>query len=461
MTRVKLTAMTAGLALLVCSSPPALAISPPEANPAALPPDGRPGALEPMAQRQACAAPAPTPTDVRALSANQAMLNLGEAWRFSRGDHVEVAVVDTGVQPSPRLPDVASGGDYVEGGDGLTDCDAHGTLVAGLIAGQPDPSDGFAGVAPAAKLISVRAVSAMWAPRTPNEDGNLRKTVSDMSSLARAIVHSANLGAEVIVVPTAICLPATRLLGQAARGLAAAQDQLGAALRYAAIDKDAVVVAAAGDIGASACSNNPLAGAERPDDPRGWGQVSSVSLPSFWQPYVLSAASLTTQGQPSAFTMAGPWVSVAAPGENIVSLGNDPAGRLVDALPWREGESKPINSTAYAAAYAAGVAALVRARYPQLTAHQVLNRMLQTAHNPARVPSNLTGSGVLDPVAALTWDVPAGEPRPVKAPVRQIDAPLPAAPDNRTPRRVAFAGAGALALLVLVATGIAATRRNR
>jgi membrane-anchored mycosin MYCP len=34
--------------------------------------------------------------------------------------------------------------------DGLTDCDGHGTLVAGLIAGQPG-DDGLSGVAPAAR----------------------------------------------------------------------------------------------------------------------------------------------------------------------------------------------------------------------------------------------------------------------------------------------------------------------
>ena len=66
------------------------------------------------------------------------MLNLPEAWQFGRGAGVRVAVIDTGVSPHPRLPNLIGGGDYVvDGGDGLSDCDAHGTWVASLIAAEP------------------------------------------------------------------------------------------------------------------------------------------------------------------------------------------------------------------------------------------------------------------------------------------------------------------------------------
>jgi membrane-anchored mycosin MYCP len=65
-----------------------------------------------------------------------AMLNYAGAWQFSRGAGQKIAVIDTGVAPNPRLPGLEGGGDYVSSSDGLVDCDAHGTLVAGLIA-QP------------------------------------------------------------------------------------------------------------------------------------------------------------------------------------------------------------------------------------------------------------------------------------------------------------------------------------
>src|SRR5690348_18478417 len=109
-----------------------------------------------MVQRSECAMTSVLPgTDPTAVSPNQLALNLSEAWRHSRGAGQTVAVIDTGVEPGPRLPNVEAGGDFIESTDGLTDCDGHGTSVAGLIAGQPGP-DGFSGVAPEAHLISIR-----------------------------------------------------------------------------------------------------------------------------------------------------------------------------------------------------------------------------------------------------------------------------------------------------------------
>ncbi len=64
------------------------------------------------------------------------MLNVNKAWQYSTGNGVPVAVIDTGVNPNPRLP-VVPGGDYIMGGDGLMDCDAHGTIVASLIGAAP------------------------------------------------------------------------------------------------------------------------------------------------------------------------------------------------------------------------------------------------------------------------------------------------------------------------------------
>ena len=64
------------------------------------------------------------------------MLNVAKAWQYSTGNGVAVAVIDTGVNPSRRLP-VVPGGDYIMGGDGLMDCDSHGTVVASLIAAAP------------------------------------------------------------------------------------------------------------------------------------------------------------------------------------------------------------------------------------------------------------------------------------------------------------------------------------
>ncbi|MBY0391319.1 MAG: type VII secretion-associated serine protease mycosin, partial [Mycobacterium pseudokansasii] len=312
------------LAVVVATAPPASAIAPPVVDATVDPPSGTPGPVQPMEQRGACSVSGlMAGTDVGVPAPSQAMLNLPAAWQFSRGDGQLVAIIDTGVQPGPRLPNVDGGGDFVDSTDGLTDCDGHGTLVAGLVAGQPG-ADGFAGVAPAARLLSIRVTSAKFSPRTSGGDPTLARAAIDVDTLSRAIVHAADLGARVINISAVTCLPADRTVDQSA---------LGAAIRYAAVDKDAVIVAAAGNSGAagsggggSSCDSNPLTDLSRPDDPRNWAGVTSISIPSWWQPYVLSVASLAPDGQPSKFTMAGPWVGIAAPGENILSVSNGDGG---------------------------------------------------------------------------------------------------------------------------------------
>ena len=288
----------------------------------------------------------------------------------------------------------------------------------------------------------------------------MARVSGEVSTLARAIVHAADLGARVIDIGSATCMPVDRPVDQAA---------LGAAVRYAAVDKDAVIVAGAGNSGptgsaggGTSCESNPLTDLSRPNDPRNWAGVTSVSIPSWWQPYVLSVASLTPDGQPSKFTVAGPWVGVAAPGERIVSIGNADGGGLADGLPDEHQQLAPVSGTGYAAGYVAGVAALVRGKYPDLNATAVLRRITATAHNGARDPSNVVGTGSVDPVAALTWQLPAGD-QPAGASVKPVAVPPAPKPEDTRPRTVAVAGTAALAVLVAVAgavTAIAARRRK-
>jgi membrane-anchored mycosin MYCP len=454
--RSVLAAVTVPLAVAAVSCPAAGAITPPEVDPAAVPPSGAAGPVQPMAQRSPCVATTVLPgTDPGVPGPNQAMLNLSGAWKYSRGDGQLVAVIDTGVRPGPRLPNVDPGGDFVEATDGLSDCDGHGTLVAGLIAGQPG-ADSFSGVAPGARILSIRSTSARFAPRNPGEDPVTARVALDVATLARAIVRAADLGARVINISAVTCLPANKTVDQT---------ELGAALRYAAVQKDAVIIAAAGNNQAglnpgSACPSNPLSDPGRPDDPRNWAGVTEVSIPSWWQPYVLSVGSLNSFGGPSTFTTAGPWVGIAAPGENITSVGNADGGGLANALPNDQGELYPLNGGSFAAAYVSGVAALVRSRFPELTAAQVIDRLTAGAQGAARAPSNLTGAGLVDPVASLTWDVSdasdgAGDPEP-----KPVAAPPPPVPPDHTPRTVAFVGTGILALIAVATAAVAGRRRS-
>ena len=133
------TATTLIVASVALSGSPAYAINPPGIDPGAVPPDSTPGPSQPMKQNSYCTEVGVLPgSDFRIQPKYMDMLNLSEAWRFGRGAGVRVAVIDTGVTPHPRLPHLIPGGDYVMGGgDGLSDCDAHGTLVASMIAASP------------------------------------------------------------------------------------------------------------------------------------------------------------------------------------------------------------------------------------------------------------------------------------------------------------------------------------
>lgn len=455
MTRTGLRMAASVSVAVLLMSPSAWAVTPPSVDPDAVPPVGGTGPMVAMAQRTPCTTTGVIPgTAVATTAANQQLLDLAGAWRYSRGEAQTVAVIDTGVTPGPRLPNVDEGGDYVGNTGGLSDCDGHGTLVAGIIAGQPG-DDAFSGVAPAARLLSIRLTSAAFSPLEPGDDPPTTRAAIDIASLARAVVHAAELGARVITISTVTCLRTDSVVDQQA---------LGAALRYAAVDRDAVVVAAAGDTGpadlpgGAECAANPISPATDPGDPRNWGGVTAVSVPSWWQPYVLSVGSLTSTGQPSAFTMTGPWLGIAAPGENIVSVSNAGAVGLANGIPGPRGKWTTLNGSSYAAAYVSGVAALIRSRFPDLPAAQVIERMQATAHNGARDPSNLVGSGTVDPVAALTWQLPPAAVRVGGGPTR-IAAPTAPPPEDHTGRTIAFAGTAVLALAV-AATGIAAHRRK-
>ncbi len=443
----------AAAAVLLVTAPVAGAVNPPVVDPGAQPPAGTASPTGTMSQRAECVTTGIRPgSDPAGVSANQAMLDLAGAAQYSRGEGQTVAVIDTGVRPGPRLPNVTGGGDYLSAGDGLTDCDGHGTLVAGIIGGQPGP-DGFTGVAPAARLLSIRHSSPRFAPNAGGKDPASVQAIVEIETLARAVVRAADLGATVIAITTTTCLSPDNL---------GDQQTLGAALRYAAIDKDVVIVAAAGDSASTGgpgapCASNPLGDPDQPNDPRNWAGVGSVSVPSWWRQYVLSVAALTAEGQPTDFTMAGPWVGIAAPGQGIVSISNDAAGGLANGMPDGRGGMTPLDGTGYAAAYVAGTAALIRSRYPALAADEVVRRLTATAHNGAQAPSNLVGAGTVDPVGALTWTVnPVGDSAPT---TKHVAAPTPPPPADHTARTVAFIGTAVLAAVV-VAVAVVSRRRK-
>lgn len=535
--RLKATAAACGAAALlaahVLAAPTALAIAPPVIDPGALPPPGTPGPTEEMRQSSACIAPVVVADpDVVQPPPGNAMLNVTQAWQYSTGAGVTVAIIDTGVSPNPRFPALFAGGDYVQGlpNGGLTDCDNHGSVVASIIGvapsdpaarpapkpagvGAPPPPpgvpanpaptsapppppkpstvtvtapppppppdapsdgpadataaaplvpgpppggpDGVVGVAPDATLISIRQSSQAFSPAHPTAaEADQHRKAGDLMSLARAIRTAADLGARVINVSLASCTNAAAPVNQ---------DPLGAAVRYAAVDKDAVIVAAAGnrnDPLQRDCGQNPAFNPLNVDDPRDWSGVRTIVSPAWFSDYVLSVAAVTPQGLPMPDSINGPWVGVAAPGSRIMGL-SSVNGAAVNASPGHDpGTGNGMWGTSFSAAYVSGIAALVRAKYPTLTAHQVIRRITETAHNPARTVDNQVGYGVADPVAALTFDVAAGDPKPAEHLSSRLHVPPPRPGPDLRPRNVALLGGGAVVVLAGVIAGVVAIRRR-
>ncbi|CAM2823414.1 type VII secretion-associated serine protease mycosin [Prescottella defluvii] len=429
------------------------AVVPAPIDPGKLPARTRPAPLAPTEQRNACADPLPM-SESPEIPLPQRTMDFQAVWPLTRGAGQVVAVIDTGVARHPRLPQLTAGGDFVSTGDGTDDCDAHGTIVAGLIAANVVPGSGFAGGAPDARILTIRQSSANFSEVRRSQDPNDVQNSSgygNTQTMAMAVREAADAGATVINISEVACRSAVDGIGD---------QSLGAAVQYAATVKNAVVVAAAGNFQSGGCTaqNPPL----DPLDPNAdrWDSVATIATPAWYDDYVLTVGSVDPDGSASGFSLGGPWVDVAAPGTGIVSLSPDGHGQTREWVT-AQGQRSPFAGTSFAAPLVSATVALVRARFPQLTAQQVIERIEATAHAPAEGWNPFVGHGVVDPAAAVTADLPPGgvpAGRPLSVPVA---APRPVEEDTR-PRTVALAATGAI--VVVAALGVLASfplRRRR
>ena len=160
-----------------------------------------------------------------------------------------------------------------------------------------------------------------------------------------------------------------------------------------ALAADVVVVAAAGN---------------RPKD-------NSVLFPAS-MPGVVAVGAVDKDGNQADFSVSGQQLAIVAPG-----VGNSTA-----AL---GGKYKVGSGTSDATAVVAGAVALIRAKFPQLKAPEVIRRLTATAidkGSPGRDPDY--GYGVLNLVGALTAELPAATNSPVRA-SSAVAAQPPSTPD--------------------------------
>ena len=320
-------------------------------------------------------------------------LRIAEAQKISQGAGITVAVIDSGVADHQDLAgNVLDGADAIAGGagNGRGDDDGHGTGMAGLIAAHGHGSGGRDGALGIAPQAKILP---------------LRITIGKVQGLdkpmAEAIRWSMQHGAKIINISQDIGdIETLRVMTEAQKA-------------------GVLIFAAAGNTDAS---------------------DTAVSAPAGF-PWAVAVAGVGRDGLHAPTSVTGPEVELAAPAVDITSTSKGSA--------WRTG-----TGTSDSTAIASGVAALVWSRYPTLTAAEVLHRMEATAVDkgaPGRDPEY--GFGVIDPVAALTADVP-----PLVSPTPSLRSrsplPSPASPPAVAEQSTSDGGGGSD--VVLVAASVAA-----
>ncbi|MGW4206895.1 type VII secretion-associated serine protease mycosin [Lentzea sp. NPDC004789] len=458
-------AATAGLLLLTGALPHASAQPsstsaaakssnsvPPELPPNTDPPkdEGKPDVLYKRTSK-ACVESDTKNELIKYMPWGQVYLNLQQAHSFATGKGIKIAIIDTGVDPrNPRFGNrVTPTGEYVDqsgGKNGTDDCDGHGTEVAGVAAAAKTEGD-FVGAAPEAEILAIRQTSDRYEYK---DQGEQRNSAGKVGTLAQAIVRAASKGAKVINISLTNC-SAPKLFSDDDR-------KLQAAIRWAVDVQDVVIVTAAGNLSTEA-------GCPKQNDNLDPSNVNVVSSPAWFANDVLSVASIARSGAVSSFSVWGPWVSIAAPGEEIISV--DPKGTgLTNSNVTAQGASD-IKGTSFASPYVAGITALVRQRFPDLSARQVMDRLKATALHPGNVSGrdNKVGYGMINPVAALTAVLPAeakGFQKPQPKEMNTTVTPPPGT--DWPPIIVALSGigiGGALLMLTLFVRNSMNRRRGR
>ena len=237
---------------------------------------------------------------------------------------VPVYVVDTGVLASHQdfAGRVKAGYTAVSDGNGTTDCNGHGTHVAGTIAGTKY------GIAKSASIIPVRVLDC-------NGSGTTSTVIAGLDWVAsqnpRNAVVNLSLG------------------GGTSTALDDAINRV--------VNKDIVVVVAAGNNNADACNYSP----------------SRV-------PAAITVGATTNQDQRANYSNYGKCLDVFAPGSNITS-------------DWYSSNTATATAsgTSMASPHVAGLAAILRAIYTGENVPQITNRILNKA-TTNKVTDSQTGS---------------------------------------------------------------------
>ncbi|GIF69707.1 hypothetical protein Ais01nite_77420 [Asanoa ishikariensis] len=312
-----------------------------------------------MATLPLLATPAHADT-VRSLSWQLDSLRISRAHQITKGAGVTVAVVDTGVQATNQ--DLA--GQVVPGKAFASDVAADG---------RTDPDQDVSHGTGMASLIAGRGGGQQ----------RLLGIAPDAKIMPAAIGMSRETSAQAVrwaadqrvgVINISLEPSSTFYLSDINESIAYAQQ------------RDIVVVVSAGNQG---------------------GDVSSFAR----LPGVVSVSAIDRKGAVWSGSNRGHELAVSAPGVDVIMSVNQGNGYGVG------------DGTSQAAAITSGVVALIRAKFPDLDAANVVNRLIKTATDKGeKGRDGLYGFGVVDPVRALTADIPPVNANPLGV--------APAVPDD-------------------------------
>ncbi|CNE04010.1 protease [Mycobacterium tuberculosis] len=344
------------------------------------------------------------------------VLHAQKAWKYSKGRGVTVAVLDTGVDANhPDLTGHVVNGPDLTGGvrsPGTRYWGLHGTSMASIISGHghgPGLSQGMMGVAPLSHVLSVRVTLENDDPL--RRDNGQQNGGGEHDAVAQGIRYAVDHGAGIINMS----------LGGGRQFYTGTKSQE-AAIKYA-LAKGVVLIASAGNDGS---------GANRENFPASY-------------PGVIAVGALDRRLRLWKDSNRRSHAAVCAPGVDIVSA--DASNGYVVGT-----------GTSASSAMVAGVAALVRSRYPKLTPAEVRKALIQGS--PAR-PGHPTGSaacrGTVDALRTLyaahkinkTSSGPVETPPPTPS---ATPAPVAALPerDSGVLLPLVLGGGGLLVVLGLV-----------
>jgi hypothetical protein len=378
-------------------------------------------------------------------------MHVTQAQQISQGEGVTIALLDTGVDAAQ--PDIAgsviTGPDFTNSGEqpGSQFYGIHGTAMASLIVGHghgPGNADGILGVAPAAKLLSIRVTLDAGDPLLANSS-----IVSGLpSAIATGITYAVNNGAQVIdlpldpgqsasnlvATPTPAPAPGTPLTPtEAAEQTAAGGSPAERAAVAYALSKGVVLVAPGGDNGAG---------------------TDAANFPADY-PGVISVGAFDSSFVKAPFTSHRPYVTLTAAGSGMTAA--IPTGYTT------------VSSTSAASAVVTGIAALIKSQYPELTPAQVTQALTSSTAFPGTGLSDGSGHGTADAARALAAAKGIAGPGLPRAGAGEVARTQPATPpvpfvDQALGPKIKRDGliSGALLVVLLVPiTAYGLVRRHR